>query len=159
MSIAREGLPPMEMSQELPLLSPSVPFARTNGGLQGNGRLPLRVQMKDVMISIGARSWSFPGARIDTDSWEAEWRDGNGKVYLHDGGGNVVEGTELSESEVEQMSREMLLADVLELAAAKLRSGEGWDEGTTADVLNEILHVFPGHAKKALALALLAGNL
>jgi hypothetical protein len=29
---------------------------------------------------------------------------------------------------------------VLELAAAKLRCGEGWDEGTTTDVLNEIEH-------------------
>ena len=26
----------------------------------------------------------------------------------------------------------------LELGAAKLRSGEGWDDGTTTDVLNEI---------------------
>jgi len=33
---------------------------------------------------------------------------------------------------------------VLELAAAKLRSGEGWDEGTTRDVLNEIEHVTGG---------------
>ena len=59
----------------------------------------------------------------------------------------------------EQLIRELRLAGVLELAEARLRSGEGWDEGTTTDVLNEILHVFPGHAKKALALALLSGKL
>jgi len=45
LSIAREGLPSMEMSQELPLLGSNVPFARTKGGLQGDGRLPLRVHM------------------------------------------------------------------------------------------------------------------
>jgi len=90
------------------------------------------------MIGISGRWWSFPGAQIDADS-EFEWRDD--KVYLHDSIGNVVEGRELSEAEVEQMSREMLLADVLELAAAKLRSGGGWNETTTKDVLNEIEHV------------------
>jgi hypothetical protein len=62
--------------------------------------------------------------------------------------GNVVEGTELSEAEIEQMSREELLADVLVLAAAKLRSGDGGDEGTTTDVLNEILHDYPAHIRR-----------
>ena len=33
--------------------------------------------------------------------------------------------------ETEQMFRELQLAGVLELAALKLRSGDGWDEGTT----------------------------
>jgi hypothetical protein len=56
----------------------------------------------------------------------------------------------------EQLFRELQLADVLELAAATLRSGDGWAEGTTADVLREIWHVFPGHVKKALGLALLS---
>lgn len=32
---------------------------------------------------------------------------------------------------------------MLELAAARLRSGGGWDEGTTCDVLREILHLYP----------------
>ena len=59
----------------------------------------------------------------------------------------------------EQVSRELQLAGVLELAAAKLRSGQGWDEGTTGDVLRELLHVYPAHVKKALAVALLSGNL
>jgi hypothetical protein len=58
----------------------------------------------------------------------------------------------------EQVHRELQLAGVLELAAAKLRSGQGWEEDATAEVLREILHVFPGHVKKALALALLAGK-
>jgi hypothetical protein len=68
-----------------------------------------------------------------------EWHS-NRKVFLHDDAGKVVEGIELSEAEIEQMRREELLADVLELAVAKLRSGEGWDESTTTDVLNEIEH-------------------
>ena len=112
-------------------------------------------QNTDVMISIGGRWWCFPGAQIDLDS-EFEWRDGG--LSLHDGGRNVVEGTELSEAEIEQMSREELLADVLELAATKLRSGDGWDEGTTGDVLREIFHVYPEHVKKVLGLSLLSGK-
>ncbi len=92
----------------------------------------------DGMISLSGRWWSFSGAQLDGDSWEGEWRDG--KVYLHDAAGIVVEGRELSEAEIEQLSREMLLADVLEAAAAKLRSGEGWEDATTTDVLNEIEH-------------------
>jgi hypothetical protein len=50
------------------------------------------------------------------------------------------------------------LAGVLEAASTRLRSGRGWDEGATADVLNEVLHVYPEHVKKALALALLSGR-
>jgi hypothetical protein len=91
------------------------------------------------MISIGGRWWSFPGAQIETDLWEVECR-GDGRVYLRDDAGKMIEGRELSETEVEQLTREMLLADVLEAAAAKLRSGEGWEDATTTDVLNEIEH-------------------
>jgi hypothetical protein len=64
----------------------------------------------------------------------------------------------------EQLFRELQLAGVLEVAAARLRSGQGWDEGTTGDVLREIQHVYPEHVKKALGLAvsrpipLTAGN-
>ena len=58
----------------------------------------------------------------------------------------------------EQVSRELQLAGVLEAAAAALRSGRGWDEGTTGDVLREILHVYPAHVKKALSMALLSGK-
>jgi hypothetical protein len=59
----------------------------------------------------------------------------------------------------EQVSRELQLAGVLEAAAARLRSGQGWGEGTTGDVVSEVLHVYPGHVKKVLALALLSGKL
>lgn len=58
----------------------------------------------------------------------------------------------------QQVSRELHLAGVLELAATKLRNGHGWDEGTASDVLGEILHVYPAHVKKALAIALLSGK-
>jgi hypothetical protein len=96
-------------------------------------------QDTDGMISISGRWWRFPGAQIETDLWEVEWRS-DGRLYLHDGVGNVVEGRELSGAEVEQLARETLLADLLELAVVKLRSGQGWNEATTADVLNEIEH-------------------
>jgi hypothetical protein len=43
----------------------------------------------------------------------------------------------------EKLFRELQLAGVLEAAAASLRSGRGWKEGTTGDVLREILHVYP----------------
>jgi ABC-type glutathione transport system ATPase component len=52
---------------------------------------------------------------------------------------------------VEQLYREIALAGILDLAAAKLRSGEGLEEGTVNDVLLEINHVYPEHAKAALA--------
>jgi hypothetical protein len=48
----------------------------------------------EVMIAIGERSWSFHGAEIDGDSWEAEWSS-DGKLRLHDSIGNVVEETEV----------------------------------------------------------------
>jgi hypothetical protein len=56
----------------------------------------------------------------------------------------------------EQLFRELQLAGLLELAAVKLRSGEGWQESTTVDVFNEILNSYPEHVKKALAMALLS---
>jgi hypothetical protein len=30
--------------------------------------------------------------------------------------------------------------------------GRGWEESTTSDILGEILHAYPAHVKKALAL-------
>jgi hypothetical protein len=50
-------------------------------------------QNLDGMISIGGRCWSFPGTQIEMCSSEFEWRDG--KLWLHDGVGNVVEGVEV----------------------------------------------------------------
>jgi len=58
----------------------------------------------------------------------------------------------------EQVSRELQLAGVLEASATRLRSGDGWDEGTTGDVLREILHVLRDHVKKAFGMALLSGE-
>src|SRR5271156_1685181 len=58
----------------------------------------------------------------------------------------------------EQLFREVQLAGVLEAAAASLRSGRGWEESTTSDILDEILRVYPAHVKKALGLALLAAK-
>jgi len=78
----------------------------------------------DAMIGVSGRWWKFLGAQIETDSWEVEWR-GDGKLYLHDDTGNVVEGIELSDAETEQLAQETLLADLLELAVVKFRSREG----------------------------------
>jgi hypothetical protein len=58
----------------------------------------------------------------------------------------------------EQLFRELQLAGVLELVAAKLRSGQGWDEGTTGDVLRGVSHVYSEHMKTALGLALMSGK-
>jgi len=57
------------------------------------------------------------------------------------------------------VSRELQLAGVLEAAATRLRTAQGWDEGTMGDVLREILHVYPAHARKALGMALLSGKI
>jgi hypothetical protein len=114
-------------------------------------------QDSGAMIGISGRWWAFPGAQDRRSSLEIEWGN-DGKLRLHYGVGSVVEGTELTDAEIEQLTRENLLADVLELASAKLRSGESWDAATTADVIDEVLHSYPQHVKKALALALLAGK-
>jgi len=58
----------------------------------------------------------------------------------------------------EQLFRELELAGVLELAAARLRSGQGWDEGATGDVLRDVSHVYSEHVKRALGLALMSGK-
>jgi hypothetical protein len=57
-----------------------------------------------------------------------------------------------------QVSRELQLAGVLEVAATRLRTGQGWDEGTTGDIFREVLHVYPQDMKKAFAWALLSGK-
>lgn len=48
------------------------------------------------------------------------------------------------------MTSEFQLVGVLEAAATRLRSGLGWDERTTGEVLCEILHVYSAQVKKAL---------
>jgi hypothetical protein len=40
----------------------------------------------------------------------------------------------------------------------RLRTGQDWDEAMSGDVLREILHVYPAHVKKVIALALLVGK-
>ena len=83
---------------------------------------------------------------------------------------SIIEKTEITLEDVEavhiawfrgtteQLFRELQLAGVLELAAAKLRSGQGWDEGTTGDVLRDVSHVYSEHVKRALGLALMSGK-
>jgi len=53
----------------------------------------------------------------------------------------------------EQVSRELQLSGVLDAAATRLRTGQGWDEGTTGDVLREVLHVYPAHVKKGFSIS------
>jgi hypothetical protein len=45
--------------------------------------------------------------------------------------------------EIEQLHREIALADVLALATARLRSGDGLDEGTVGNVLRGIAMLIP----------------
>jgi hypothetical protein len=108
--------------------------------------------MKDAMISIGARSWSFPGAQIDTDSWEVEWHS-DGKVYLHDDTGAVIEGTEVDEPEdssevlvlspAERRRREILLARLMLVAIDIVLGGDLLGLETGRDLLKEVEHTFP----------------
>jgi hypothetical protein len=68
-------------------------------------------------------------------------------------------GSAYFKGETEQFRREVQLAGFLEVAAATLRSGKGWDEGATNDVLNQILHVYPEGVKRAVGQALLSEKL
>lgn len=104
------------------------------------------------MISVSGRWWCFPGVRFDTDSWEIEWGN-DGKLRLHDGVGNVVEGNELDNSEVlavvplpspeERRRREVLLARLMLLAADIVLSGEPLWLETARDLVREIKHTYP----------------
>jgi hypothetical protein len=109
-------------------------------------------QDTDGMISIGNRSWRFPGARIDTDSWEVEWR-GDGRLYLHDGFGNAVEGTEVDNAEVlavvplptpqERSLRETLLARLMLVAVDIVLAGDPLGLETARDLIREVGHAYP----------------
>lgn len=109
-------------------------------------------QDADMMISISGRWWCFPGARIDTDSWEVEWR-GDGEVYLHDGVGNVVEGLEVDNPEVltvvplpspeERRRRGVLLARLMLVAIDIVLAGDPLGLETGRDLIREIEHTFP----------------
>jgi hypothetical protein len=108
--------------------------------------------MTDAMIGIGGRWWKFPGARIDSDSWEGEWRSG-GKMRLHDNTGNVFEGVEVDNPEVlaaaplptaaESGRRQVALARLLLVAIDLVLSGEGIGLETARDLIREVRHCYP----------------
>jgi hypothetical protein len=109
--------------------------------------------MSDTMtISIDGRSWRFSGAQIDGNSWEVEWRS-DGRLYLHDGAGNVVEGTEVDNPEVlaglplptpeEQRRREVMLARVMLVAIDIVLAGDPLGLETARDLLGEVWHAYP----------------
>jgi hypothetical protein len=128
-----DELPKVASATELLVSRSEAPFARRAPRTARNGCVLMAhfEQDTDGMISISGRWWSFPGAQIETDSWEVECR-GYGKLYLHDGAGNVVEGTEVEDPEVlavvplpsaaERKRRERLLARLLLLALEMLLS-------------------------------------
>jgi hypothetical protein len=104
------------------------------------------------MISISGRWWSFPGAQIDGDSWEGEWRS-DGTVYLHDDAGNTVEGTEVDNPEVlavvalpspeEQRRREIMLARVMLVAIDIVLAGDPLGLDMARDLSRELRHCYP----------------
>jgi hypothetical protein len=109
--------------------------------------------MKDAMISIGSQWWRFPGAQIDTDSWEGEFRS-DGKMLLHDDTGAVIEGTEVDEPEdiagvsavpspEDRRWREIMLTRVMLLAIDLVLSGEKLGLETARDLVLEIQHCYP----------------
>ncbi|MGC2100537.1 MAG: hypothetical protein WA651_09075 [Candidatus Sulfotelmatobacter sp.] len=106
----------------------------------------------DGMISIGGRWWRFPSVQIDGDSWEGEWRS-DGKVYLHDGVGNVVEGIEVDNPEVlavvplpsaaERRLRELLLARLMLVMVDIVLAGVPLGLETARDLSRELRHAYP----------------
>jgi hypothetical protein len=108
--------------------------------------------MKDAMISIGSQWWRFPGAQIDTDSWEGEFRS-DGKMLLHDDTGAVIEGTEVDEPEdssevlvllpAERRRREILLARLMLIAIDIVLSGDPLGLETALDLIREVRHTYP----------------
>jgi hypothetical protein len=109
-------------------------------------------QDTDGMINISGRWWSFPGAQIDGDSWQGEWR-GEGDVYLRDSIGNVIEGTEVDDPEVlaglplptpeEQRLREVMLARVMLVAIDIVLAGDPLGLETARDLIREVRHCYP----------------
>jgi hypothetical protein len=117
-------------------------------------------QDTDGMISISGRWWSFPGAKIDGDSWEGEWR-GDGKVYLRDDAGGVIEGTEVENPEVlavvlpspeEQRCRETTLARVMLVAIDIVLAGDPLGLETARDLSRELRHAYPELADECVEL-------
>ena len=118
----------------------------------GRRQTNMAQQDTDGMISVSGRWWSFPGAQIETDSWEVECR-GYGKLYLHDGVGNVVEGTEVDDPEVlavvplptpqERRRREVMLARVMLVAIDIILAGDPLSLETARDLIRELRHCYP----------------
>jgi len=109
-------------------------------------------QDTDGMISIGGRWWCFPGAQIGLDS-EFECRGDDGRLYLHDGVGNMVEGVEVDNPEVvavvplpsaaERRRREVMLARVMLVAIDIILAGDPLGLGSARDLSREIRHAYP----------------
>jgi hypothetical protein len=107
---------------------------------------------KDAMIGMGARWWKFPGARMETDSWEVEWHS-NGKVYLHDDTGKVVEGVEVDNPEdagvlaeplpEERRRRELLLARLMLVMVDIVIAGDPLGLESARDLSRELRHTYP----------------
>ena len=101
-------------------------------------------QDTDGMISIGGRWWSFPGAQIDGDSWEVEWRS-DGRLNLRDGVGKAVEGLEVDDPEAlavvllpsaaERRAREVRLARLMLVMGDIILAGEGLRLETARDLI------------------------
>src|ERR1700688_4198632 len=108
--------------------------------------------MKDAMIRIGSQWWRFPGAQIDTDSWEGEFRS-DGKMLLHDDTGAVIEGIEVDEPELlavvplpsaeERRRREVFLARLMLLMTDHILAGEMLGLETARDLIRETKHTYP----------------
>jgi hypothetical protein len=106
----------------------------------------------NAIISISGRWWSFPGAQIDADSWEGECR-GYDKLYLLDGAGNMVEGTEVDDPEVlavvplpspeERRRREVLLARLMLVMVDIVLAGDPLGLETARDLSRELRHCYP----------------
>ena len=94
-------------------------------------------------ISLLEEGWTYPFITEETGITPEE-ADAVGNAYF--------------KGETNQFLREVQLAEFLELAAATLRSGKGWDENAIGDVIEQILQVYPENVKKVLGLALLSGK-
>jgi len=113
----------------------------------------------DAEIGIANRRWRFPGAQIETNAWELEWH-GDGKLYLHDDSGAVIEGIEVDEPDIagalatpspeERRRRELLLARLMLLAVDLIVSGEGLGLETARDLARELRHCYPELVDKSV---------
>ena len=109
-------------------------------------------QNTDAVISIGGRSWRFPGAKIDTNSWEGEFH-GDGRMHLHDDTGAVIEGIEVDNPEdagvlaipspQERRLREINLARLILVMVDIVLAGDPLGLETARDLGRELRHTYP----------------